>query len=79
VTAHNCPVTPAPEDLTPSHRHACRQNTKTHKIKINKLLKIKLPCPSAGMMIQPPKDLNYDPSPLLSLGRKSYVNFSISY
>ena len=30
------PVTPLPRNLTPSHRHTCRQNTSTDKIKRNK-------------------------------------------
>jgi hypothetical protein len=29
----------APNDLTPLHRHICRQKTNVHKIKINKSLK----------------------------------------
>jgi hypothetical protein len=29
MAAHNC-VTPIPGDLTPSHRHICRQNTNAH-------------------------------------------------
>jgi|UPI0000F4F6F2 hypothetical protein len=28
-------VTPVPGNLTPSHRHACKQNSNTHKMKIN--------------------------------------------
>jgi len=32
-------VTPVPENLTSSHRHAFRQNTNVHKIKINYFLK----------------------------------------
>ena len=32
-------VTPAAEEATPSHRHTRRQNTNTHKIKINPLRK----------------------------------------
>jgi hypothetical protein len=32
MTAPNCLY---PEDLTPSHRHTCRQSTNAHKIKIN--------------------------------------------
>jgi hypothetical protein len=28
-------VTPVPGDLTPSHRHSCKQNTNEHKMKIN--------------------------------------------
>jgi hypothetical protein len=28
-------VTPAPEDPTTSHRHTCKKNTNSHKIKIN--------------------------------------------
>jgi len=29
-------VSPVPVDLTPSRRYTCRQNTNTHKRKINK-------------------------------------------
>ena len=36
MTAHNFLYL---QDLTPSHRNTCRQNTSAHKIKINKLLK----------------------------------------
>jgi hypothetical protein len=38
TAAHNCPSL---QDLKPSHRHACRQNTDAHKMDINKL-KIKI-------------------------------------
>jgi hypothetical protein len=35
-TAHKVSITLGLGDLTPSHRHTCRQNANTHKIKINK-------------------------------------------
>jgi hypothetical protein len=34
-------IAPVPQDLTPSHRYACRQNTNAHKIKTNTSFKKK--------------------------------------
>ena len=39
-------VTPVPEDLTPSHRHTCRQNTSAHKINNEMFLNSSILIPS---------------------------------